>query len=101
MTELSREVHKAAILKKTNELGITTDGKQIKQIAHEVKEESINQSAVKLGIETKDKTTREILDEILTNYHEEARKQKLFPFNEGMHNIHLRLSEPTENEQNP
>jgi hypothetical protein len=54
----------------------------------EVMDKKVLQTAEKLGIDTKDKTTREIMDEVFTNYAEEAKAQKLFPF-DGERGFHF------------
>jgi len=70
------------VMNAAKELGIKTDGKDVKDIAREVIDKKTMQTAKKLGIDVKNKSTQELLEDIFTNYKDEAKKQKLFPFDE-------------------
>ncbi len=71
------------------ELGIKTEGKDIKEVAREVIDKKTLQTAEKLGIDVKNRTTHQILEDIFTNYKAEAKKQKLFPFDDEDQEFHF------------
>lgn len=82
LDELGKEVFEVGIKNEAKKLGIETEGKDMKQLAREVIDKKTLQTAKKLGIDAKDKTTQQLMEEIFTNYKDEAKKQKLFPFDE-------------------
>lgn len=86
--ELSKEVFEASVMKDAKELGIETDGKDLKEIAIAVRDKKVRQTAEKLGMDVTDLSTREIMHEIFENHAEEAKKQKLFPF-DGENDFHF------------
>ncbi|MCM2532422.1 hypothetical protein NDK43_08495 [Neobacillus pocheonensis] len=76
-------MYDARIHKQAKELGIDTNGKDLREISHEVREKTILQAAQKLGIETKNKSTQEIFNEIITNHADKVKELNLFPAERG------------------
>lgn len=89
LDDVSKKIFEVSVMNAAKELGIKTDGRDIKEIAREVIDKKTMQTAEKLGIDVKNKSTQDILEDIFTNYKEEAIKQKLFPFDDENRELHF------------
>ena len=82
--DVAREVRETQIKKEAKELGISTANKDFHQIAHEVRDKKIFQAAEKLGIDTKNKSTDELFNEIMTKHADKLKELDLFPHKDRM-----------------
>jgi cell division protein FtsL len=79
LQNLAKEVFETRIKKEAKDLGISINNKNIRELAHEVREKRIYQAAEKVGVDTKGKTTHDIFKEIMLKHGDKVKELNLFP----------------------
>lgn len=88
MESLKQAIFEHYVKREAKEMDVDTEGKDNYTIAKEVQEKKIMQSADKLGIDTEGKNPQQLLNEIVSDYAEEAKELNVFPFEQKKHTFH-------------